>query len=210
MEVWQTIILVFGGNVALFAVLGYLSKSLLSQLLLKDIEGFKAILKSESEVASQKLRHDLEKASIEHKVRFSKLHEKRAEVIAKLYSLLVQAYWDLSSFVSPIDWAGEPNKQEKYVAAMNSVADFYRYFDKHRIYLPEALCLQIDEYVQEMRSRAIGFGVYVKYDDATITDHAYENKHKAWEQAWEYFQKKVPETKTSLENELRDILGGIS
>ncbi len=143
-------------------------------------------------------------------MRFSKLHEKRAEVIATLYSLLVQAYWDLSSFVSLMEWAGEPTKQDKYVSAMNSVADFYRYFDKHRIYIPETLCLQIDEFVQEMRSRAIGFGVYVKYDDETLPDHAYEKKHKAWEQAWEYFEKKVPETKTALENELRGILGGIS
>src|SRR5690606_27647479 len=104
MAAWQTIVLALGGNLALVAVLGWLSKSLISQLLAKDIESFKIALKSESESASEKLRHELEKAMIEHQVRFSKLHEKRAEVIAELYSLLVQAYWDLQSFVSPAEW----------------------------------------------------------------------------------------------------------
>lgn len=210
MEVWQTILLALGGNVALLAVLGWLSKSLVGQLLAKDIEGFKSTLKFEAETASQKLRHDLEKSSIEHHVRFSKLHEKRADLIAELYSLLVQAHWDLSSFVSPAEWAGEPKKQEKYATAMNSVADFYRYFDKHRIYIPEALCGQIDEFLQEMRRKAIGFGVYVKYSDDALPPHALERKHEAWTGAWEYFEKKVPDAKSALENELRRILGGIN
>jgi len=177
MEAWQTILFALGGNAAVLAVLGWLSKSFVNQLLAKDIEVFKTTLKTEAEAASQKLRHELEKATIEHQVRFSKLHEKRAEVIAELYSLLVQAYWDISSFVSPIEWSGEPNKQEKYAKAMNSVADFYRYFDRHRIYIPEDLCSQIDEFVQEMRKKAIGFGVYVRYEDAALPPHALEKKH---------------------------------
>lgn len=210
MEVWQTVILALGGNVALLAVLGWLSKSLVSQLLAKDIEGYKASLKSESDAALQQLRHNLEKSTIEHQVRFSKLHEKRAEVIAELYGLLVQAYWDISSFASPMEWAGEPDKKEKYVTAMNASADFYRFFEKHKIYLPEVLCLQIDEFAQEMRKKAIGFGVYVKYDDDKIPEHTYEQKHHKWAEAWEYFDKHAPEARSALENELRNILGGNS
>lgn len=207
MEAWQTILLALGGNTILLAVLGWLAKSFVSQLLTKDVEAFKSTLKAEAEAASQKLRHELEKASIEHQVRFSKLHEKRAEVIAELYSLLVQAHWDISSFVSPMEMHGEPDKLEKYVAAMNSVADFYRYFDKQRIYIPENLCNQINEFVQEMRRKAIGFGIYVHYDDKTLLDHTYKEKQKAWADAWEYLDQKVPDAKIALENELRGILG---
>jgi len=210
MEVWQTIILALGGNAALLAVLGWLSKSFVSQLLAKDIEGFKQSLRSESEAALKKLSHDLEKSAIEHRVRFSKLHEKRAEVIAELYGLLVQAYWDISSFASPMEWAGEPNKQEKYVTAMNASAGFYRYFEKHKIYLPKELCAQINEFAQEMRSKAIGFGVYVKYDDDAMNDRTYEQKHEKWTEAWDYFDKQAPVARAALENELRNILGGAS
>ncbi|MFK5895260.1 MAG: hypothetical protein QM504_18760 [Pseudomonadota bacterium] len=210
MEAWQTILLTLGANTVVLAVLGWLAKSLVSQQLTKDVEMFKSTLKAESEAASQTLRHQLEKASIEHQVRFSKLHEKRAEVIAEIYSLLVQAHWDILSFVSPMEMAGEPEKQEKYVTAMNSVADFYRYFDKQRIYIPENLCDQINEFVREMRSKAIGFGVYVHYNDEALPKHALQKKHDAWIGASEYLEKKVPDAKAALENELRNILGAAS
>jgi len=207
MEIWQTIIMAIGGNVVLLAVLGWLSKSLISQMLSKDIAGFKSSLKSESDAISQKLKHDFQITALEHQVKFSKLHEKRADVIAELYSLLVQSYWDASSFASPMEWNGEVNKQEKYSMAMNSVADFYRYFDKHRIYIPENLCIKIDNFVQEMRKKVIGFGVYVKYDDSQLPTNQLESKHKAWMDAWDYIERKVPETKSELENHLRILLG---
>ncbi len=210
MEVWETIFLAIGGQIGLLAVIGWLSKSLVSQILEKDIEGFKALLKSESDSALQQLSHNLEKSTIEHQVRFSKLHEKRAEVIAELYSLLVQAYWDISSFTSPVELAGEADKKEKYVTAMNASADFYGYFEKHKIYLPEKLCSQVDGFAQEMRKKAIGFGVYVKYDDKAMPDSTYEKKHQKWIEAWEYFDKHAPEARSVLENELRNILGGDS
>ncbi len=210
MEIWETVALAMTGSLTSFAVLGWLSKSLVSQLLTKDVEVFKAKLKSESEEASQKLRHDLEKATIEHQVRFSKLHEKRAEVIAELYSLLVQAYWDISNFVSPMQSSGEPSQYEKYATAMNAVADFYRFFDKRKIYLPEKSCAQVDEFVREMRNKAIGFGVYAKYEDEQLPAGSIKEKLDAWTEAWGYLEKKVPEAKSALENELRSILGGIS
>lgn len=210
MDPWQTILLALGGNVALLAVLGWLSQSFVSQLLAKDIEGFKATLRSESESASQRLRHDLEKATIEHQVRFSKLHEKRAEVIAELYGFLVQAYWDISSFASHTEWQGEPRKQEKYAAAMNSSASFFRFFDKHRIYIPEPLCNQVDEFAQAMRGKAIGFGVYVSQEDGALPDHVLQQKREAWVDAWKYFEEEAPNARAALENELRAILGGAS
>ena len=210
MEVWQTIILALGGNAALLAVLGWLSKSLVSQLLAKDIEGFKVALQSESEAATQKLRHDLEKATIEHQVRFSKLHEQRAQVIAKLYKLLVEAHWKSSSFVSVIDWEGEPNKQEKYNIAMKSVGDFYQFFEKQRIYLPEELCEDINELIELMRKQAISFGAHVRFKDDAMSDEALTKKHIAWSDAWRYFDKEFPLAKAALENEFRSILGNTS
>lgn len=78
MELWQSLLVAFGGNAAVLLVLGFLGRSLMSSVLAKDIEKFKA---------------DLHVAAIEHEVRFSKLHEKRAEVLAELYKLLVAATW---------------------------------------------------------------------------------------------------------------------
>lgn len=200
----------------LAAAIVWLSKSWISERLKNSIkneydeklETHKAQLKAQSDIETERLRSQLNITAAEHQVRFSRLHNKRAEVIAELYSLLVQAYWDTSSFVSPIDWAGEPDKKQKYVTAMNSIAEFFRFFDKNRIYLPEGLCEKFETFIQAMRGKAIGFGVYVRYDDATMPSDSIEKKHNAWTNAWEYFEQEVPSARAALEHELRNILGG--
>jgi hypothetical protein len=173
----------------------------------EKLETHKAQLKAQSDIETERLRSQLNITAAEHQVRFSRLHSKRAEVIAELYSLLVQAYWDTSSFVSPMEWTGEPDKKQKYVTAMNAIADFFRFFDKNRIYLPEVLCEKLETFVQTMRHKAIGFGVYVHYDDAAMSTDSLEKKHNAWTGAWEYFEKEVPSARKALEHELRNILG---
>ena len=51
MTPWQSILLALGGNAALLLVLGFLARSLGSQLLAKDLEKFKAQLASASSEA---------------------------------------------------------------------------------------------------------------------------------------------------------------
>ena len=207
MDPWQSVLLALGGNAALLAVLGWLAKSLIEKFLTKDIERFKATLASESQIAAERLKHELQLTAAEHQIRFSKLHEKRASVVADLYGLLVQASWDGQSFASIAEFSGEPSKQEKFTTAMNSLAEFFRFFDKHRIYLPEALCGQLEAFVQAMREKVISFGVYLRYDKEPLPAHAAISKDTAWSEAWSYFTKQVPLARSALEQELRRIIG---
>ena len=206
MEPWSTVLLAFSGNAALLGVLGWLARSFGSQLLAKDIERFKAELAAASASATERLKHDLQIAALEHQVRFSKLHERRAEVIAELYGLLVEAKWAAQSFVSVAEWQGEPPKAEKYVTAMNKAADFFRYFDKNRIYLPEELCAQLEKFNADMRTRVISFGVYASIDDENAPEHFIRQKLDVWSKASDYFDKEVPVARAALESELRKIL----
>jgi hypothetical protein len=207
MTAWQYILLALGGNAALLLVLGWLARSLGSQLLAKDIERFKAELSAASTVATERLKHDLQIAAVEHQVRFSRLHERRAEVVAETYALLVEAQWASQSFVSVMEWAGEPPKHEKYTLAMNKAAEFYRYFDKNRIYLPPALCEQLEAFIRNMRREVIGFGVYVSKEEAYLPEHAIEKKYETWNKASTYFDQEVPKARAALEAELRGIIG---
>ena len=207
MDAWESILLVFGGNALLLVVLGWLARSLGSQFLAKDLEKFKTELSAASSATTEQVKHDLQRAALEHQVRFSKLHERRAEVIAELYGLLVEAHWASQSFISLAEWSGEPSKQEKYVTAMNKVADFYRFFDKNRIYLPEPLCQQLEQFLKNIRSKIIEFGVYVTHDSGHGPAHFTKEKMDVWIKAHEYFDKEVPGARSALETELRGILG---
>ena len=71
MEIWETVMLALGGNAVMLAILGWLAKSFVSQLLAKDMTLFKESLKSESELAVRKLQYDIQKSVIEYELKAS-------------------------------------------------------------------------------------------------------------------------------------------
>lgn len=206
MAIWQTILLAVGGNAALLAVVGWLGKSLFETIIARDTKQFEMDLKAKADIAIETLKSDLELKAIEHQVRFSKLHERRAEVIAELYGYLVEALWAAESFLSPIEWAGEPKKEEKHVSAMNKLVDLYRYFDKNRIYLPPEICASLEKLVTDVRGHVIHFGVYVERNYGNA-DHVAKEKNAAWDEGWRAIQDQVPNARTALEAQLRALLG---
>jgi len=191
----------------LVAVLAFVAKSFLEKLIVRDTKRFEADLKAKADVAIENLKGDLQLRAIEHQVRFSRLHEKRAAVIAELYGHLVEALWEAESFLSPMEWAGEPNKNEKHAAAMNKLVDLYRYFDKHRIYLPMAVCDSLENLVKDVRAQVIKFGVWVRLDEQSLTGESYKLKVEAWNSGWDAIKNQIPLARTSLENEFRSLLG---
>ena len=207
MDTWQTILLALGGNAVFLAVLGFLGKSLLEKLIARDTKRFETDLKAKADAAIEQLRSDLQIRSIEHQVRFSRLHEKRATVIAELYGHLVETLWEAESFLSPMEWAGEPDKKAKHQTAMNKLVEFFRYFDKHRIYLPEELCVSLETLVLSVRSHVIEFGVFVRLDEESLNTHTHQQKHKAWDEGWRAIKTQVPQARKLLEAEFRALLG---
>jgi hypothetical protein len=104
-------------------------------------------------------------------------------------------------------WAGEPDQQEKHRLAMNRLVDFFRYFEKHRIYLPEDICTSLEALALKVRSHVIAFGVYVRYDDQSMNEHTREQKEKAWNDGWDAIKNQVPQARKLLEEEFRMLLG---
>jgi hypothetical protein len=203
---WESVVLAFGGNAVLLAVLAGLARSLLGQVFAKDLEKFKSDLAAASAASTTRLTHELKLVAQEHQVLVSKLHEKRALVVAEVYGLLVEAQWACHDFASPMEFTGEPSKKEKYLTAMNKAADFYRYFDKNRIYLPADVCMQLEEFIRGMRSKVIGFGIFARIDDDQLVGRMLEQKQEAWIKASEYFQTEAPKARVALEVALRSIV----
>ena len=150
MELWQALLVALGGNAALLLVLGYVGRSIFNHALNKALEKFKG---------------QLQLAAKEHEIRFSKLHEKRAEVIAELYKLLTKAAWEAESFTSRMDWVGKPGKKEKYILAAKAIDDYFLFFDQHRIYLSSGLRGQLEEFADKLRTPVTYFGIWVSQDN---------------------------------------------
>lgn len=210
MNTWQSVLLAIGGNTAILAVLAFVAKSLFEKILARDTKRFESELKAASDAEIEHLKNQLQLRSIEHQVRFSRLHERRAETIAKLYELLVEALWAAESFLSPAEWVGEPSKKEKHVTAMNKLVDTFRYFDQHKIYFDEDLCESLDKLLMETRRLVIDFGVWVGFDEHSLTDQSAKQKQEAWLANWQAIKKDIPEARRQLEHKFREILGAPS
>lgn len=210
MDTWQSVLLAIGGNTAILAVLAFVAKSLFEKILARDTKRFESELKAASDAEIEHLKNQLQLRSIEHQVRFSRLHERRAETIAKLYELLVEALWAAESFLSPAEWVGEPSKREKHVTAMNKLVDTFRYFDQHKIYFDEELCESLEKLLRETRRLVIEFGVWVGFDEHSLTDQSAKQKQEAWLANWQAIQKDIPEARRQLEHKFREILGSPS
>ena len=206
MEAWQVIVAAVLGNAAVLAVLGFFAKALLGQLLQRDILSFQFELKAKADSAIEQLKSDLQIRTIEHQVRFSRLHEKRANVIADLNGLVVEALWEAESFLSPMQWAGEPDKREKERVAMSKLVELFRYFDKHRIYLPTELCDVVDKLVTDVRMHVIRFGTYLTWDENALQEHTRKEKYEVWMAGWDAIKNQVPAVRKQLEDSFRALL----
>jgi hypothetical protein len=206
MELWQTIIAAIVGNTLVLSVLGWLAKSFVEKLIQRDSKKFEIELKAKVDASLEHYKSELQLKTIEHQIKLSRLHDKRAIVIAEFNSLLAEVMWEAESFLSPMEFAGEPSKQEKHAAAMNKLSDFFRYFDKHRIYLPQKLGQSAEAIALEVRQHVIRFGVYLRWDDAALMDHTRKEKEAAWLDGWKLIKERIPTLRGELENEFRLLL----
>lgn len=177
---------------ALLSMAAWLSKEQISAWLNKDLEHVKA---------------DLQRLSTEHSVRFTKLHEKRAEVIAEHYSLLAQTMWAAEDFLAMFESTGEPSKREKSVTAHRQISETYRYFDRHRIYLPTRVCTALDQLLTQIRQPVIHFSVFLHWDDSELQDHTARQKIEAWTKGYATLKETIPAARAVLEVEFRVLLG---
>jgi hypothetical protein len=203
---WETIVVAVGGSSVLFGAVGWMVKSLITRLIDKYMEHQKSALTVSAAETIARLKHDLQLAATEHQVRYAKLYEWRAEVIAELNGLLVDASWAAKGLVGP-ELQGGPSQPVKYTHTNNKMWKFYNYFDKNRIYLPELLATQIDGFTYDLRRELIRFNAHRTREILDDSSEDWEKHYDAMLRALEYFDCVVPETRTKLEAEFRSILG---
>jgi len=197
-EFWRALGIALGSNAALLGGLWFLLRAFSSHVLAKDLERFKAELSSAATAEAERLKHDLQLGALEHQVRFSKLHERRAEVIAELYALLNEVHTTSQWFVTTA-------KPEDYPPSVQSINEFYRYFNAKKIYLPAPLCPKFEELIKKMHIYTGEFSAYVKVADEHHPN-VLRDKLPAWIKAGRHFDQDIPPAREALEAELRALL----
>jgi hypothetical protein len=220
MSAWNEILIAFGGNAMLLAVLAYLARSLLQTWLTKDIKRFeadlkatadselerlKAELKAKGDIAIEELKSHLQQAAFEHQVRFSKLHEKRAEIIAELYSRAIQVRDLGERFVFQ---TGANEREGQYLEATKTISALYDFYERHRIYMPERVCRAFQVFIVLLRAPMAEVNTYGGRDYSN--PQTINERNEAFKKAFAAFGENVPAALKALEDEFRNILAGES
>ena len=226
--VWEDVLRTLGGTAILVAALAWLSKSLLSTLLSKDLENFKTDLQGTSQRSIESYKATLQLESQRHQIEYSALHSKRAELVAELYSRVVDLHEQvigLSRELGAREHRAESYKQHKVPDAMpwdiepgihtlsseeeekskrlhQSYKDFMSFYRQRRIYFSEEICHIIDSFVTLAGYMGVMYQNVALRDDE---DQPYVNP--AVLQAWEKSGEKIPGLLSALEVEFRSLLG---
>ncbi len=218
MSFLNEILIAMGSNATLLIVLAYLARSLMQTLLAKDIKKFevelqnnataqlerlKSDLRSAGDVSIEQLKSRLQQAAIEHQVRFSNLHEQRAQKIADLYRRIVEQSLACQRYVFRLTAA---NRQVGFLELEKSFSDFFLFFESSRIYLPEHVCGLLEKLSDTIRQPAISVYVYGDTDDHA-NDAVREEKRRAFKSAFQALDAEIPAAKKILEDEFRRLLG---
>lgn len=168
-------------------------RAFFQQGLERDIERFKASLRSEQDTAQANLNATLQARLFEHQTRFSGVYQKQAEVLGKTYELLFDPYEHIREFVHPLDTVEPTPEQVKSIIDMfNSLAGYYH---KNRIYLPESICEKMDAVLGEMKS-ALNKNLIARR-------HSSARSLEMWDESWKAMQNDVPPLMKQLEQEFR-------
>jgi hypothetical protein len=209
---WQELLTNVGttlasGTVVLGAA-AWATKTLLSDRLTRQVEAFKIQLKADVDTANERLKNSLQMVALEHQVRFSKLHEKRAEVIGEVYARLIEVEKGYGRFVLVDGYERDPEKQRearhKTDVAMYEMSLF---IEKHRIYLPARVCESLKAFLDIMWDNAIGVGVYGELGGTYATPDTAKERREVFRKATEALRTEIPAARAALEEEFRKLLG---
>jgi hypothetical protein len=139
-------------------------------------------------------------SALEHEVLFSKLHERRASVIADLYERMVKPFRECYFFVNTSEGENDPGQVERYKKAADHVGEFAYFVEVHEIYLAESVCERLQEFLKPLGAAVHIAGIYGRrrYDEKSMA---------AFTKAYEKFECDIPDAKQVLKNEFRKVLG---
>jgi len=188
---------VLGGGGLVFALSSWLGKVWAARILeeeralhIRELEGYKS---------------DLDRLKKEHEVKFSRLHEERAKIVAKIYRRLVKVQNLADQFVSSSTRVADAAFDEQRRELAAAMKRFYDYFDRNRIYLEDSLCKRIDDYHTSVIVPVSRVEMVRVLTDAKPTD-----VQRTKDESLEAIITKVQPIREQLEKEFRLIFGVIA
>lgn len=182
-----------GGALLVVTFSGWLGKIWANRIMQEDI--------SKHQHDLEEIKNKLKKLEIEHNVVFSELHKRRADVVEKLYHLIIDTMLFLGSLLATKNWPSEKSKQGETQKAFNQFRELLYYFNKYKIYLDKDLSEYINKFLYQLNIDRKSYTIHSNNMEIDIT--SLEECRKSWES----FNANALKTVEKLEDEFRKLIG---
>jgi hypothetical protein len=166
----------------------------------KELESLRA--KLNSDVAIEHLRSRLQIASSEHEIRFERLHETQARIIAKTYGLLEKVTAAVASYTAEFEYSNDPPKSEKRKSVAQTMTAFQAFYKPRRLFFPEATAEKIDAFDKKLYKLARDFMFGVEQGGDSRREGA-----SSWTEVSIEMRTNVPKLFETLRQDFQAILG---
>ncbi len=216
------------GQILLLIVIGFWGKKMIEYFFGESIELKKKELEQGLQLHKQRLeqennilkldidknleayRNKLEILKLEYQVQFSKLHEKRSEVIESVYQKLVRlniAMLNLTAFVKPIIQNAEKEEQERLIEANEAFFDFQKYYSETKIYFQPDTCSILDRLKKYFWDSAWDYTEISRMKSFGAAGPDLKESYKKASEAGKFVREEIPKVLELLENDFRRLLG---
>jgi sensor c-di-GMP phosphodiesterase-like protein len=204
MELISQIILTFGGFAACITAAGWLATKFIENRLNREIENYKASLKTESDKEIEKLKVALQVSAKDREIAVNWLHQKRAGAIETIYGALVDLQFTVRSVLDFCS-SREPEEIRRLSnTAMSKLRGVYTDYVKAKIFLSPDTCVKIELVINHVQDSVLAYhGTLAVYDDHELSSLV-EFKNNMWQELNEH----LPQAISELESDFRKVLSG--
>lgn len=167
----------------------------------QKLETHKAELKATNDIELEKLRSSLNILTIEHRIEYSKLYEKRADAITEVYGLLNDVYTWIQEYTKVFVPVGDLPIEARRRKASEAYNKYISVYHRNRIFIPARTADCIDALNKNFRQ--------VLYDFFYGIEQKPEGKGNSdkWFEIFERMNGPISESLSDLENDFRSLLG---
>jgi hypothetical protein len=170
----------------------------------QKLETHKAQLKAQSDVEIEQLKSRLSVAAAQQQVRFSRLHEKRAEVITEVYASLNSLLGAVAEYTAVFEPAGIPPREERAKKSVEALNKFMVLYRDNRIFIPRPTTVKLDQIQSAIRGAFIEFQWGVDYVARSTRQSGDTDK---WQKVSQTLEDVSKVALIELEDDLRRLLG---
>ncbi|WP_270607118.1 hypothetical protein [Bacillus mobilis] len=209
------------GTATITGIIGYLFKTVFTQMLNKETELHKSILNQQTEhyksMLNQQTEHykaELQKMNNKHQITFSKLHADRAEVIKKMYSQLINLQLNTLELLGlqgmlyqSIDRSIDKTYRLDLIDKVeNEAEELHNDFKINRIYFSERICNMFDNITIHILKATFHLRATSSYNQEEPIEHVLdlENGDRG---VVDSILNEIPRLREALESEFRKLLG---